>query len=59
MNTISSFIGGEWMTSTASEFTPVHNPSTGEVIGRTPHSPAAEVGALEAGEGETLYREAW
>lgn len=48
MNSISSFIGGEWVTSAASECTPVHNPSTGEVIGRTPHASAAEVGKAVA-----------
>jgi len=41
---IPSYIHGGWSTSSATESTPVHNPSTGEILGRTPHSTATEVG---------------
>ena len=42
------FISGEWRQSSATTFSPVHNPSTGEVIARTPLSGAAEVDAAVA-----------
>ena len=37
------FIGGQWQQSSATVFSPVHNPSTGEVIARTLLSGAVEV----------------
>ena len=40
---VPSYINGEWAGSAANEFTPVHNPSTGEVIGQTPHASRAEI----------------
>jgi len=55
--TIPSFVGGEWTTSLATEFTPVHNPSTGEVIGQTPHSTQKEVD--EAVQAATEAFETW
>jgi malonate-semialdehyde dehydrogenase (acetylating)/methylmalonate-semialdehyde dehydrogenase len=39
------FIGGRWLTSTATEFAPVHNPARGEVIARTPLAPKSELDA--------------
>ncbi|MBI2948350.1 MAG: CoA-acylating methylmalonate-semialdehyde dehydrogenase [Verrucomicrobia bacterium] len=42
------FIGGQCQPSKATAFGPVHNPSTGEVIARTPMSGAAEVDAAVA-----------
>ena len=42
------FIGGQWRQSSATVFSPVHNPSTGEVIARTPLSGAADVDAAVA-----------
>ncbi len=43
--TLSNWIGGENRASRATVFTDVHNPSTGEIIARTPASPADEVDA--------------
>ena len=37
------FIGGRWVTSSARDFVPVHNPARGEVIARTPLAPGTEV----------------
>ncbi len=34
--TVKLFVNGEWVASDATRFTDVHNPSTGEVIARTP-----------------------
>jgi malonate-semialdehyde dehydrogenase (acetylating) / methylmalonate-semialdehyde dehydrogenase len=39
-----NYISGEWQRSAASETLPVLNPATGEELGRTPLSPAADVG---------------
>jgi malonate-semialdehyde dehydrogenase (acetylating) / methylmalonate-semialdehyde dehydrogenase len=39
------FIGGRWLTSTATEFAPVHNPARGDVIARTPLAPKSELDA--------------
>jgi malonate-semialdehyde dehydrogenase (acetylating)/methylmalonate-semialdehyde dehydrogenase len=38
-----NYIAGQWTRSTATETVPVLNPATGEELGRTPLSPAAEV----------------
>ena len=40
-----NFVGGRWVESRASEFHPVHNPATGEVIARTPLSTGADLDA--------------
>src|SRR4051794_6138920 len=42
---LDNFIGGRWGKARASDFFDVHNPATGEVIGRTPLSTAADVDA--------------
>src|SRR5688572_20473316 len=39
------YYGGKWQTLEALQFTDVHNPSTGEVIARTPHCDASVVDA--------------
>ena len=44
-NKVPNYINGEWMESTAGEWTGVVNPATGEVICQTPLSNAAEVNA--------------
>lgn len=41
--TLQNFTGGRWVPSTATATIPVFNPSTGEIIARTPLSPAADV----------------
>ena len=43
--TVPLFIGGRWQQSSATTFSPVHNPSTGEVIAQTPLSGESEVDA--------------
>ena len=40
-----NYIQGEWRRSTGAETRAVINPATGEELGRTPMSPAAEVDA--------------
>src|SRR2546426_1270791 len=45
VQTLDNFIGGRWVKAHATEFFDVHNPAVGEVIGRTPLSTAADVGA--------------
>jgi len=40
---VQNYIGGNWAAAESVNTVPVHNPSTGEVIARTPLSPAAEV----------------
>ena len=40
---LKNYIGGTWVESTATEYLDVNNPATGEVIARTPLSPAEEV----------------
>jgi malonate-semialdehyde dehydrogenase (acetylating)/methylmalonate-semialdehyde dehydrogenase len=40
---LKNYIGGQWVTSTASEYLPVTNPATCEVIGEVPDSPRADV----------------
>jgi malonate-semialdehyde dehydrogenase (acetylating) / methylmalonate-semialdehyde dehydrogenase len=42
---IRNYIGNTWVESAASEFFDVINPATGELLGRTPLSPSAEVAA--------------
>lgn len=42
---IPNFIGGEWVASSATESIEVTNPATGELLGRVPLSPSAEVDA--------------
>jgi malonate-semialdehyde dehydrogenase (acetylating)/methylmalonate-semialdehyde dehydrogenase len=43
--TLDNFIGGRWVRSAATGYYDVHNPAVGDVIGRTPLSTAADVGA--------------
>ena len=43
------FRDGTWITPNAADFMPVHNPSTGEVIARTPVLDAAQVDAVVEG----------
>lgn len=50
-------VGGRWSRPGCSAFTPVHNPSTGEVIARTPHAGEAEVDA--AVEAATKAYKSW
>ena len=38
-----NFIDGQWSPSTGTELLPVVNPATGEILGATPLSPAADV----------------
>ncbi len=45
---LQNFIGGVWTASSATNTTPVHNPSTGEVIAQTPLSSDADVDAAVA-----------
>ena len=45
---VPQFIAGRWQQSAATSFSAVHNPSTGEVIARTPAGGAAEVDAAVA-----------
>src|SRR5437867_9707166 len=45
VQTLDNFIGGRWVKARATEFFDVHNPATGEVIGRTPLSTGADVDA--------------
>src|SRR5204863_9242106 len=42
---LDNFIGGRWMKARAADFFDVHNPATGDVIGRTPLSSGADVDA--------------
>ncbi|MBC8172156.1 MAG: aldehyde dehydrogenase family protein, partial [Anaerolineae bacterium] len=42
---LKNFIGGSWVTSTATDYTPVVNPATCEIIAECPDSPAADVDA--------------
>jgi len=43
--TIDNFIGGRWITAQTTNYFDVHNPATGDVIGRTPMSSVADVDA--------------
>ena len=45
VRTLDNFIGGQWVKSRATDFFDVHNPAVGDIIGRTPLSTAADVGA--------------
>ena len=45
VETLDNFIGGRWVISSATSYYDVHNPAVGDVIGRTPLSTAADVGA--------------
>jgi malonate-semialdehyde dehydrogenase (acetylating) / methylmalonate-semialdehyde dehydrogenase len=45
VETLSNYIGDQWIKSRASETLDVHNPARGEVIARTPLSTAADVDA--------------
>ena len=42
---IPNFIGGAWVVSSAADSLAVENPTTRELLGRTPLSPAADVAA--------------
>ncbi len=51
LNAVPNHIGGAWQPSTGTETLPVLDPATGEMLGRTPLSTAADVGrAVEAAE---------
>ncbi len=41
--TVALFVGGQWIEQSAEHYTPVHNPSTGEVIAQTPMGSAETV----------------
>src|SRR4051812_39993524 len=43
--TLDNFIGGRWVKARASEYFDVHNPASGDVIGRTPLSTSEDVDA--------------
>src|SRR4029079_7735515 len=43
--TLDNFIGGRWVKARASDYFDVHNPASGEVIGRTPLSTSDDVDA--------------
>src|SRR4051794_18175779 len=43
--TLDNFIGGRWVKARASEYFDVHNPASGDVIGRTPLSTSDDVDA--------------
>jgi malonate-semialdehyde dehydrogenase (acetylating)/methylmalonate-semialdehyde dehydrogenase len=45
---IPNFIGGEWMRSSTSDALPVHDPGTGELLGRVPLSTQDDVNAAVA-----------
>ena len=45
VQTLDNFIGGRWVKAQTTEFFDVHNPAVGDVIGRTPLSTGADVGA--------------
>src|SRR5689334_301325 len=45
VQTLDNFIGGRWVKAQTAEFFDVHNPAIGDVIGRTPLSTSADVGA--------------
>src|SRR5262245_12389139 len=45
VQTLDNFIGGRWVAAHATELFDVHNPASGDVIGRTPFSTAADVDA--------------
>ena len=45
VQTLDNFIGGRWVKASATEFSDVHNPAVGDVIGRTPLSTSADVDA--------------
>src|SRR3954471_904630 len=45
VQTLDNFIGGRWVQARGTEFFDVHNPAVGDVIGRTPLSPGADVDA--------------
>src|ERR671936_632103 len=57
VQTLDNFIGGKWVKAHASEFFDVHNPASGDVIGRTPLSTAADVDA--AVQAATMAFPAW
>jgi malonate-semialdehyde dehydrogenase (acetylating) / methylmalonate-semialdehyde dehydrogenase len=49
VDTLKNFIGGRWVESRAREYLEVHNPSTGDVLARTPLSTAEDLAsAVEA-----------
>ncbi len=45
VRTLKNYIGGKWLESRATEFLPVENPATGEVLARVPLSTAEDVDA--------------
>jgi malonate-semialdehyde dehydrogenase (acetylating) / methylmalonate-semialdehyde dehydrogenase len=45
LETLTNFVGGRWIASRASESLDVHNPSTGEVIAKTPLSTGEDLDA--------------
>ena len=49
VQTLKNYVNGRWVDSEATEFVDVHNPSTGQVLARTPLGTAAETNrAIEA-----------
>ena len=45
VRTLDNFIGGRWVKARATDFFDVHNPASGDIIGRTPLSTAEDVAA--------------
>ena len=54
---IPNFIGGEWVRSSTSDTLPVHDPGTGELLGRVPLSTQDDVAAWLARSGYSVH--AW
>jgi len=52
---LKNYIGGEWVDSSATEYTPVVNPATCEVIAEVPDSPAADVDAAVSAAKEAFW----
>ena len=48
VQTLSNFVGGRWIPSSASDFVDVHNPARGVVIAKTPLSTGADLDAAVA-----------
>src|SRR5256886_10569831 len=48
MKTLRNYIGGEWVTPSATEYLDLTNPATGEMLGRVPLSGTREVDAAVA-----------
>lgn len=59
MNDLSMFIDGEWTSSSQGKTVTFHNPSTGQVLGRTPHASAEDVGRAVDAAATAFERGAW